>query len=883
MHTNINLKNNSVNAFLQRFKDPKFKHRLKKTVVAMVVIFSILGAIGIFIGYYYEDTVKRIIISELNKRLNTEIVVQDVEKDIQFSIFKKFPYASVSFCNVKIMDAIKTKKPKGTLLEASSLSLQFSILDLLFGKYKIKKIEAEEGNINIKIYKNRSDNYHFWKPSTDTTASDFALDLQKIMLDNMGLSYADYGLKQDFKVFAKDVMLKGKISEKDYTLNIDGNLFVYIIKLENDIYLSNQNADLDVTLYINTDEKSVSFKEGGISIGKLLFDITGIINYAGSNTLLDLRVEGKKMKIQSLVSELPSQFKSFFDDYEFKGDFSFLALIKGYSGKSANPLVSVSFGLKDGDITQKQNSITLSHVNFDADYTNGSGHNSETTRLSVTGFNSQLNDGTISGSIVISNFKKPKVDLKLSANLDLKDVFLFVKTDTVESASGKIILQTNINGVIESAGGFTVKDFVASTSTGTLEVQNAEIILKGGQHKFSGLEGTFTFSNNDIETGQFRGRYLSSDFILHGSFKNIIPYLFIENQSLMIDAGILSNNIDMGEILKYSSSKKDTVYRLELPDNVDFSLSLDVRNFTFKKFIATNITGKVTMKNKQFVAKDISLRAMNGKIGFSGLVDGTTPGKLLISCDASIHKVDIQRLFGELENFGQKSMQDKNLRGTLSASVQFASVWSSTFVVEKPTIYAKATISIENGALINYEPLSGLSKYLKNRDLKNVSFETMKNTIEIKDQMINIPEMVINSSAIDFQVNGTHGFDQKIDYHLGVLISQLGSGGNKQNDRVEDIGQITDDGLHKEKYFFRITGTVDDPVYQTIDKEGYKANIKTGLNKEKETLKEILNREFGWFKKDSTISKQPGKKPKEKYEFNVVWDEDEDSIQNKEE
>jgi len=870
-----------VIAFLQRFKDPKFKHRLKKTVVALFVIFSILGTIGIFIGYYYEDTVKRIIISELNKRLNTEIVVQDVENDIQFSIFKKFPYASVSFSNVKIMDAIKTKKTKGTLLEASTLSLQFSILDVLFGKYKIKKIEAEEGNINIKIYKNRSDNYHFWKPSTDTAASDFALDLQKIMLDNMGLSYADYGLKQDFKVFAKDVMLKGKISEKDYTLNIDGNLFVYIIKLDKDIYLSNQNADLDVTLYINTDEKSVSFKEGGISIGKLLFDITGIINYAGSNTLLDLRVEGKNMKIQSLINEMPSQFKSFFNDYEFKGDFRFLALIKGYSGKSANPLVSVSFGLKDGNITQKQNSITLSHVNFDADYTNGSGHNSETTRLSVTGFNSQLNDGTISGSIVISNFYKPKVDLKLSANLDLKDVFLFVKTDTVESASGKIILQTNINGIIESAGGFTVKDFVASTSTGTLEVQNAEIVLKGGQHKFSGLEGTFTFSNNDIETGQFRGRYMSSDFILHGRFKNIIPYLFIENQSLMIDAGILSNNIDMGEILKYSSSKKDTVYRLELPDNVDFSLSLDVRNFTFKKFTATNITGKVTMKNKQFVAKDISLRAMNGKIGFSGLVDGTTPGKLLISCDASIHKVDIQRLFGEMENFGQKSMQDKNLKGTLSANVQFASVWSSTFIVEKPTIYAKATIAIENGALINYEPLSGLSKYLKNRDLKNVSFETMKNTIEIKDQMINIPEMEINSSAIDFKVNGTHGFDQKIDYHLGVLISQLGNGTNKQNDRVEDIGQITDDGLHKEKYFFRITGTVDNPVYQTIDKEGYKANIKTSLNKEKETLKEILNREFGWFKKDSTVSKDAGKKPKEKYEFNVVWDEEEDSIQNK--
>ncbi|HQI69941.1 MAG TPA: AsmA-like C-terminal region-containing protein [Bacteroidales bacterium] len=865
-----------MKALKQRFSDPKFGRRFKKTAVMLLFTLSVLGAIGVFMGFFYEDTVKRIIITELNKRLNTEIVVQDIENDIQFSIFRKFPYASVTFSNVKVMDAIKTAKPKGTLLEASSLSLQFSILDMLFGRYKIKRIEAEEGNINIKIYKNQSDNYHFWKPSADTTASDFALDLQKILLDDMGISYVDYGRKQDYKVFARDVVLKGKFADDEYSLTIDGRLFVYLIKVEREIFLANQEAVLDMNLYVNSGSDYVTFREGGVNIGKLLFDITGTINYAESNTLLDLRVEGKEMKIQSLINQLPSQYRLLFGDYEFKGDFGFVAIIKGYSGEKTNPLVSVSFGLKDGDITQKQNSITLSHVSFDAEFTNGAGHNRATTSLTVNGFNSTLNDGNIMGRIRVNNFEKPEIDLKLSASLDLEDVFLFVKMDTVASASGKIILNTEIKGFIERPDGFTVKDFIASTSLGTLDVLNADIEFKGGRHNFSGLNGKFTFSNNDIETGHFSGKYMSTDFSMRGKFKNIIPYLFIENQSLLIDAGFRSDNIDLGEILEFSSGKKDTVYRMELPDNVDFSLMLDVGRLTFKKFSATNITGKVLLKNKQFVAQDISLQAMNGSILFSGLVDGTTPEKILISCDASIKKVDIRRLFGELENFGQTSLQEKNLKGQLSATLQFASVWSSTFQVDKPTIYAKTDIVIEKGALIDYEPLSGLSKYLKGRDLKNVSFETMKNTIEIKNEVINIPNMEINSTAINFQVNGTQGFDKKIDYHLSVLLSDLGTV-KKQNNQAEDIGIIADDGLHKERYFFRITGTVDDPVYHTIDKEGYKANIKTNLAKEKESLKEILNREFGWFKKDSTITKEKGQKPKEKYEFNVVWDEDEDS------
>jgi hypothetical protein len=265
---------------------------------------------------------------------------------------------------------------------------------------------------------------------------------------------------------------------------------------------------------------------------------------------------------------------------------------------------------------------------------------------------------------------------------------------------------------------------------------------------------------------------------------------------------------------------------------------------------------------------------MSGRIGFTGLIDGSQPGKLLISCDAVINKVNVQQLFGELGNFGQKSLEDKNIKGVLTANVQFASIWSDKLKVEKPTIYGKANISIENGELIDYEPLNGLTKYLKNRDLSHVKFQTLKNTIEIKDQMITIPEMEINSSAVNFKMNGTHGFDQTIDYHLSVLISQLRSKGNNRNDQVDDIGQIVDDDLHKEKYFFRITGTVDHPIYHTLDKEGIKANIKTNLKNEKESLKEILNREFGWFKKDSTVNKNP-KDKKEKYDFNVIWDEDE--------
>jgi hypothetical protein len=41
------------------------------------------------------------------------------------------------------------------------------------------------------------------------------------------------------------------------------------------------------------------------------------------------------------------------------------------------------------------------------------------------------------------------------------------------------------------------------------------------------------------------------------------------------------------------------------------------------------------------------------------------------------------------------------------------------------------------------------------------------------------------------------------------------------------------------------------------------------MRNEKENLKSILNKEYGWFKKDSTIKQEPAPKPK----FRIQWDE----------
>ena len=255
------------------------------------------------------------------------------------------------------------------------------------------------------------------------------------------------------------------------------------------------------------------------------------------------------------------------------------------------------------------------------------------------------------------------------------------------------------------------------------------------------------------------------------------------------------------------------------------------------------------------------------------MVDATMDSSILVSCDASLNKLNINKLFTQFEDFGQSTMTAQNLRGIGTASVQFASVMKPDLSIDLNRIYARSSMTIERGELLNFEPMKALSKYISVSELEDIKFSTLQNQIEIKDQKIFIPKMDIQSSALNVTINGSHSFNNDIDYHCKVLMSDvLFNKAKKAKKENDEFGVVEEDKSGKTSLFISMTGTVDNPVIK-YDKQGARQNLKKNLVEEKHTLKQILREEFGLFKKDTTINKKD--KPKEDGKFIIKWDEDE--------
>ena len=103
---------------------------------------------------------------------------------------------------------------------------------------------------------------------------------------------------------------------------------------------------------------------------------------------------------------------------------------------------------------------------------------------------------------------------------------------------------------------------------------------------------------------------------------------------------------------------------------------------------------------------------------------------------------------------------------------------------------------------------------------------------------------------------GKHGFDNVIDYHIQLLLSEILSKKKRANTNFdEELSLVENDPENRRSVFIVMSGPIDNPTIK-YDKKGAKEKIKQDLKQEKQTLKNILKEEFGLFKKDSTKLKE---------------------------
>lgn len=794
--------------------------------------------------FIYQDDVKKVLLGEINKHLKAEVKIDP--KNIDLTILKTFPDCSMEFKDVLMLEALQIKK-RDTLLFAKQLNLHFSISDLWRKKYNIKKIKLKDAIAKPGITKNGTANYIFWeevKGEANKKNDSINFNLKLIELENCHLIYRDRQATFKTDLFINSLSFSGNFSDEEYDLKSEGKLYINQITSYKKVLLKNKKSNLKIDLKVMGN--IYQFEKTYATLNNMRFNVNGSFAYKDSLQTMNINYDAADLDIATVLSLLPEDQQQKANDYKSTGEFYTNGNFN-YSGKTKFKLES-KFGIKNAEITYKPTSTTAKNVNVDGSliYANAS------SKLDLTNVYLKLNNDELKGSFSITNFLNPLIKFELDANADLENLQSFWPIDTLSKLKGNVKVNSQVEGLLSDLKNETFSTKVKLDLTAT--VTNLEAQFKGDENIFAVENCSITAKDREVEVKDLKLKRGSSDVLLNGKIPGIFNYLSDKTAPLIITGNLFANYIKLEDfMMKYKASENSTVPLI--PGNIQFKLNAAILKFSYAKFEAQAITGEIEIKNQKAIISDMKLQTMQGEAEIDAFADNSN-NKLDVVLQSKLKNINISNLFLQLNNFGQTTLQENNLKGFATADLDFSGSWSNALEPNLRSIKSNINLTIDRGELIDFKPLLSLSKFVDIQDLQKIKFSSLHSNIEIKDKTIFLPNTSIKNSALNIIFWGTHSFDNDINYHIELLISELLAKKRKNNE--EEFGPIENDPDNKRSAFILMTGTVDKPVIK-YDKKGLKENIKKDIKEEKQNLKQLLKSEFGLFKKDTLTPKEKQK------------------------
>lgn len=843
---------------------------IKSLLLGLFLGFTFLVLIALTVSFIYEKEVTQYIIEELNESIDVKINV----KDSKFSLLRKFPNASIEFKSVTayspssfpgIINGLKTD----TLFYANKLFLQFNIFDLLTQNYTIKNIHFDQGKINVFIDQSGNENYRFWD-SDGTSDNGFKLELSKVKLTQTDILFCDEKKNIHFSSRIDKANLAGLLFKENFSLEVNSLMLINYLSIDKDNYIANKNLAVD--LLLNVGNEKITITKGDFALESVNASATGNITWQTS-LVFNLSIIADDQLFERLINVIPTNIRDELPKIQANaGLISLRSTITGEFSENQNPKINGTFQVKKATITDISNRIKVKQIYTSGEFSNGTGNRLNTSFVKLNSFSGALDKSTISGSLLLSDFSDPSVHINYSADLDFSEIQTAFSIDTLEVLEGTGKIKGTFSGKTKEFNNLKFYDFFKKDFAFNLRIKNGLFKIKGNPLIVREISGLLAI-NETLYTDSLYFKILDNDILLSGEASNLYHYFSSQGISSIL-AELTSMSIDLNQLspLFFSdkSEKKDPSYKF--PDRLNIFLNLQIQKFAVGKFNATQIRGSLNYKPKMFSLHEISFQSMNGFAKIGGVIVQDYRNDFNVKFQTSLKSIDINKLFYSFSDFGQTFLPEKNISGDISGNIYFSSLINDHLVINKKSVISESNLVIENGALINFEPMKQLSKFIDIKELEHIKFSTLQNQISIKDEKVLIPKMDINSSAINITISGTHSFDNTFEYRFRVLLSDLLA--SKAKDKAEQNNETEnyeDDGLGKTNIYLKIIGNPDDFKISYDRKQAREAR-KIELQSEKTQLKKIFNDEFGWFKSDSTIVRDtfPTKKPNT---FKIEWEE----------
>ncbi|WP_143961786.1 AsmA-like C-terminal region-containing protein [Litoribacter populi] len=317
--------------------------------------------------------------------------------------------------------------------------------------------------------------------------------------------------------------------------------------------------------------------------------------------------------------------------------------------------------------------------------------------------------------------------------------------------------------------------------------------------KFEGFKGRVHYEDEHLLVEGFEGKMGASDF------KVDLAYYLGEDSTIRKRDNhfkFMAKALDLDALMNYDiqadTSHEDAFNIFDLPFT-DMKFQAEIGKLNYHTYWLENfkLEGRIQEDHYMFV-DTLGVNVAEGSLGLKGYFNGSDPKNIYFNSAVTANKLDLDKLLIKFENFGQDYFINENIHGKVSGTITSNFLVHPDFTPILEQSEAHMDLRIYDGSINNFAPLHALSDYFKDKNLNMVRFDTLENSMDLKEGVLSIPKMNINSSLGFIELSGRQSLDLSMDYFLRIplgLVTQVGfrslfGGKNKGEvdpDQVDDI------------------------------------------------------------------------------------------------
>lgn len=833
---------------------------IKKVLKWLGIVFITLLVLLLLAPFLFKGKIEKAVKQSINEQLNATVYYGDVG----ISIFRSFPKLSLSIENLTIVGQHDFEND--TLASIQELDIAVDLMSIIKSGQTIKVLGVKiiEPRINAIVLSDGKANWDIMKP-TETKPKEskpLQLSLKKIMIKDAKIAYSD--LQGQLFLTLKNLNFEGEgdFASDIFDFKTNSTVDELTYQSENIAYLKKVKLALHIDLHVDQIQHKYAFDQSSIRLNDLSLNFKGFVKSLPDAFDMDLQFNADKTDFKNLLSLIPTIYSKDFDKIKTAGNIELNGAVKGKYKTDIYPSFSLHAKIANAMFQYPEFPTKVTNINALVDIHNDKGGSLDQTIIHIPSLHLSIDNEPIDMSLLVQTpMSDPYVEGKLRGKIDLKKVPQFYPMEGLKKLEGKMDIDVQAKARMSQV---QKEQYQNVYFAGKADITNLKYESKDLDWPIAIANMNLKFNPKTVDLTGFNANIGKSDFHATGSISNFLPYFFA-NDVVKGNLTLTSSNIDLNEISSTSSSATATTISsesnvIEIPANIDFSLSSTIHKLEFKKIVMTNLSGVVTMKDKALDIAGLSTELLGGTLNLAGKYDTKEINSPDMNFSYSLKGVDFQQAFMVIPSMEKLAPIAKYLNGIFTSDLNLVTKLNPDFTPDYNTLTGVAKVKIDDARLVNLPVIQKIAAATKLQFLNPMAIKNAWTELKFLNGRVYLDKpYVLKIQDYTMTIIGSGGFDKTIDYAVSIDVpaDKLGNAKAYAQDLLAKAPIPGLNGILPEILTFnlKVGGTMEKPIVN-VGKMTAGTNGKSIQQQATETVKEEAQKAINDVKDKAQIEAQ---------------------------